>query len=115
MPPRLRSRKDFDDLLERSKRSPVVLLKHSAACGLSTRGLREVEAVHAPGGTPCYVVVVQEARDVSDYVEEQTSVRHETPQVFVFAGGRVTYHRSHRRISRGELLDAIHESATEKT
>jgi bacillithiol system protein YtxJ len=104
--------KDFDDLVEASYERPVVLLKHSVACSLSARGRDQFRQLAHDEDVPLYEVIVQYARDVSNYIASETGVRHETPQVFVISQGEVTYHASHSRISVDALRRAAHEAAS---
>jgi len=101
----LHSEEDFEALCERSQSQPVVLLKYSSACGLSTIAQERFVPL-ANDGTPLYRVVVQRARHLSDHIAEATGIRHETPQALVFFGGRVIHDASHHRISTESLRDA---------
>jgi bacillithiol system protein YtxJ len=111
----IRDREAFDRLLEESHQRPVALLKHSIACPVSARGQEQFVGLEEDGDPPLYCLVVQYARDASNYVEEQTGVRHETPQALIFAGGAVAYHASHHRITTGSLRDAAREAASRVT
>jgi thioredoxin 1 len=45
------------------------------------------------------VLVVQDARDVSDAVVERTGIRHESPQAIILKNGEAIYYASHYSIS----------------
>jgi bacillithiol system protein YtxJ len=107
----LQTLQDFEQLLEASHERPVALLKHSIACPVSAQGQAAFVRVDGPEAPGLYAVVVQYAREVSNHIAAHTGVRHETPQVLVFAGGEVTYHASHFRITTDALREASREAA----
>jgi bacillithiol system protein YtxJ len=108
----LKTREDFDALLEVSHANPVILLKHSIACPISARAQEQFVQLENEADPPLYCLVVQYARDVSNYVAEKTGIRHETPQAIVFASGEATFHTSHHAITAGRLRDAARESSS---
>jgi len=81
----------LDRLFEQSFDKPVVLLKHSTTCGISSGVYREVGLVSADVN----VIVMQTHRDISNAIASRTGVRHESPQAFVLRDGRAVYHASH--------------------
>lgn len=85
----------FTDSFDR----PVVLLKHSTSCGISSGVYREVSQVT----TDVNVVVVQTHRDLSNSISSRTGIRHETPQAIVLVDGRVVYHASHYDIEAAHI------------
>lgn len=109
----LRTTEAFDRLPDDSHSHPVAVFKHSIACPVSARGQEQFVGLEEDGDPPLHCVVVQYAREVSNYIEQQTGIRHETPQVLILAGGEVAYHASHHRITTGSLRDAAREAARE--
>jgi bacillithiol system protein YtxJ len=107
----LRTVEDVEAMLAASHAGPVVLFKHSAACGASARMQAEVTALDAPGDPPLYAVVVQYARAASDHVSRRLGVRHETPQALVVRDGRALLHLSHGAIRAERLREAVREAA----
>lgn len=97
---------DWEAAREASASEPVVIFKHSSMCPTSARANDEMQDL-AEGDTAVYRVVVQQARDVSDAIEEALGVRHETPQVIVLSNGSPTFDASHHRVK----ADAVREAA----
>ncbi|MDQ3255344.1 MAG: bacillithiol system redox-active protein YtxJ [Acidobacteriota bacterium] len=95
----------LNEWMERSRRGPVVLFKHSTACPISSAAYREMERVGAEVG----LVVVQRARSVSREVAERTGVRHESPQVFVLRDGAVVWTASHYDVTADAVKQAVSE------
>ena len=81
----------LDRLFTQSYERPIVLLKHSVTCGISSGVYRIVEAVAADVN----VVVIQTHRELSNEIAVRTGVRHESPQALVIRDGRPVYHASH--------------------
>lgn len=83
--------------------SSGVLFKHSSMCGVSSRAYAEMAKVTHPVG----LVVVQDARPVSDEIERRWSLSHETPQVLVVRDGKVVWSASHFQIKAANVEAAI--------
>ncbi len=81
----------LDRLFEQSFERPVVLLKHSTTCGISSGVYREVGLV----ASDVNVVVIQTHRDISNAIATRTGVRHESPQAIVLREGKAVYNASH--------------------
>lgn len=98
---------DADAMLQASHEAPVALLKHSIACPISARGQEQFVGLEGDADPPLYAVVVQYARDVSQYLAEQLGVTHQTPQVLVIKDGEAVHDVSHHRIQLASLREAI--------
>lgn len=107
----LRIRDDVEAMLEASHARPVVLLKHSTMCMASHRGRAQVTDLGAPDDPPRYIVVVQQARDVSNYIAERLGIWHETPQALVLHAGAVVLHLNHGAIRTERLREAARLAA----
>lgn len=107
----LSSMDDLEDALQRAKRGPIVLYKHSAICPISARMQDELATLDQPEDPPVYRVVVQDARPASDAIADRFDIRHESPQALVVYDDAVLYDASHGRIS----ADAIRTHSTRPT
>lgn len=110
--PRLSHIEELDGWMERSRREPVWLFKHSLTCPISATALREFEEFFGDGAAEnsCAVIEVQPARDVSSDLARRTGVRHESPQALLLKDGEVVWHASHWQI-RADSLRRTAESA----
>jgi bacillithiol system protein YtxJ len=106
----LRHLNDLDRLLDDSTRRPVLLFKHSYACGTSAEALDQLlehlEMARHPGADYA-VVTVQTHRDVSNAVSARLGVRHETPQALLIREGRVVWSASHFRVTADAVSKAF--------
>ena len=92
-----------DAFLAQREPEPSVLLIHDPWCPISGRAFGEA----AKAGTTIHLVLTGDGQHLSARIAAATGIRHESPQVFVLAGGQVTWHASHFRISRGAILDGL--------
>ena len=97
------NRQTLDELITGSKTKPVVIFKHSTACGISAAAYREMEKLEGEVN----LLEVQSARDVSRELADLTGIRHETPQVIVFKDGKAVWNASHFDIKAGAVLKAV--------
>jgi bacillithiol system protein YtxJ len=91
----------LDRFLSQSNGSPAIVFKHSNTCGISARAHAEMSRLEHPIG----MVIVQQARSVSNEIEARTGVVHETPQVFIMRNGEVLWSASHGQI-RAEAVES---------
>ena len=108
----LRQDRDLEQLLERSKTSPVLIFKHSTQCPISAHVYSEFTAfAESSGALDCGLVLVIENRILSKKIAERLGVRHESPQAIVVKDGRATWHASHWSITAGSLSEALRSHA----
>jgi bacillithiol system protein YtxJ len=91
----------LDRFLAQSNGSPAIIFKHSNTCGISARAHAEMTRVDHTIG----LVIVQQARGVSNEIEARTGVEHETPQVFIIRDRQVLWTASHGQI-KAEAVEA---------
>ena len=85
--------------------APAIIFKHSNSCGISSRAYTQMSQL----GRPLGIVVVQNARAVSDEIERRTGVAHETPQLLIFRSGEVVWTASHGQIRAEAVAAALAE------
>jgi bacillithiol system protein YtxJ len=85
--------------IEESRIRPVLLFKHSTTCGISAGVFRDVKLVDAD----INIIVVQTDRAISNEIERQTGVRHQSPQAIVLRDGMPVYHASHYDITPEDI------------
>lgn len=100
---KINNRETLDQLITDSKNKPVVIFKHSNACGISASAYREMEKLEGEVN----LLEVQSARDVSRELADLTGIRHETPQVIVFKDGKAVWNASHFDVKAGAVLKAV--------
>ncbi len=78
----------------------AVIFKHSKHCDLSHSAYRVVTRFCSAGlGRTVFLITVPKFRDMAVFVEKQTGIRHESPQILAMRNGVVFAHASHHQIS----------------
>lgn len=90
-------------LIARSQAAPIIIFKHSTTCGVSSSAYRELQKVD----NEVNLVEIQSARSVSEEVEKQLGVPHESPQVIVLRRGKAVWNASHFQIKATEVSAAV--------
>jgi len=104
----LHEEQDLDPLFERSQTEPVVLFKHSTQCSRSAAAYGEVQDfLSRHPDVACGMVLVIEDRELSDSLEEQFGIQHESPQAILISQGNPVWHANHFRVTATALEDAI--------
>ncbi len=101
--------RELDDMLAASTERPLLLFKHSRACGTSAEALDELLAhlEDSRHDARYAMVTVQTHREVSNAVATQLGIRHETPQALLIRGGRVVWSASHFKVTSDAIRKAI--------
>lgn len=108
-PKPLQDRASFEGLLEEPL---AIIFKHSTACPISARAERETQKfLESNPDRKVYRVLVIEDRDVSNYIEDRTGVRHASPQVLVLREGKVVWHDSHFGVTAEAIASRAGSSA----
>lgn len=111
----LTSTSEWDAARDRSEETPVLIYKHSSACPVSAKARGEVEELAASESLPVYEVVVQTHRGVSDTIEADLDLRHETPQAILLRDGRVAFDASHFDVTAEAIRNELQQSSSSST
>ncbi len=85
----------------------VWIFKHSSTCPVSSAAYDEVAAFLATRDLPLGLVVVQEARPVSNWLATRLAYVHQSPQAFLVKNGKVLWHASHWGITASAMTAAL--------
>lgn len=107
----LTSESEWDDARTASEDAPVIIFKHSNVCPVSAQAQGEMAQLAEDADLPVYRVVVQEHRSVSNAVEADLDVRHETPQVILLRDRRPVFDTSHFEVTADTIRDALSSSS----
>ena len=84
----------------------VFVLKHSETCPISANAMDQFNKFLYERDMDGYYLIVQQERDLSNYIEETTNVKHESPQAFYFVKGQAIRNASHSDINVTTLANA---------
>lgn len=99
----LATKTDWEEALERSNETPVLIFKHSSACPVSAKARREIAQFAETQRIPVYQVVVQQNRSVSNDIESDLEIRHETPQALLLLDESPVFTASHFDVTADAL------------
>lgn len=94
----------FEEMLENN--ATVFFLKHSNTCPISATAYDQFDNFAYERDINAYYLIVQESRELSNYIEQKTGIKHESPQAFYFNNGEVKWHDSHKNITIAHLSKA---------
>ncbi len=99
---------NYDHIIETSNTRPVLLLKHSTICGVSTAAKREFDSfAEDKPEFDFWQVLVCEDRPLSQEIAEKTGIPHQSPQVVLFHKGKAIWDCSHGQITGFSLSSAV--------
>ena len=101
----------FGELVERSDLETVVVFQHDPYCPISRKAYREI--ARAP--VQAVLVDVTYDEELSRTIEQQTGVRHESPQVLVFRSGEVVWNASHFKITGKAVTRAVQRASADSS
>ncbi|MHA6259089.1 bacillithiol system redox-active protein YtxJ [Sporosarcina sp. CAU 1771] len=104
----LQSIEEWNNVLEESKKGPLLVLKHSTTCPISTGAYDRVEAYETE--MPKYFLTVQDSRPVSNEMAEKLDVEHQSPQLFIINNGEQVWNASHTVILASEINRGLAEN-----
>ncbi|HIS29005.1 MAG TPA: bacillithiol system redox-active protein YtxJ [Candidatus Avamphibacillus intestinigallinarum] len=101
---------EWDDILNKSSEKDQIILKHSTTCPVSTNALEEYEAYlqDQPNENIDYTLVkVRESRPVSNKIEEDLGVKHESPQIIYIKDKAKYWSTTHWSVTKAHMKAVI--------
>lgn len=96
----------FDELVNSNEK--FIFLKHSTTCPISHAAYTEFLAFASSfENIPLYYLHVQDDRELSNYIAEKTSIKHESPQLIIFENGKPVFDTSHFSIKKDAIEKAF--------
>ncbi|MGB3259691.1 bacillithiol system redox-active protein YtxJ [Paenisporosarcina sp.] len=96
---------EWENVLQKSKEKPVLLFKHSTTCPVSAAAYREFTSFKSD--VDAYLVKVIESRPVSNEIESNLGVQHQSPQIFIVSNEEPIWHASHWNITETKIGQAL--------
>lgn len=97
----LESEQDLDQAVQQSHGKKVVIFKHSTQCGVSRMVLKnfEKEISSVDKDAVFYYLDLLKYRPLSNKIELDFGVRHQSPQMIVLVNGQAVANASHQDVS----------------
>ena len=101
----------LDTIVERSFDQPILIFKHSPACGTSAFAYDELEGLGDQGPLAIHLVDVLDSRPLSQEIARRFRVHHQSPQVLLVRDGEVRWHASHYGVTAARVIRALELNA----
>ena len=101
---------EYHQMLEKSFRQPVFLLKHSTRCPYSAVAWKHFQNFARENeNVLCRRVLVIENRDLAQYIARQSGIPHQSPQILLFKNGKVIWQAYRSKITLKNLVEAYQQ------
>ncbi len=99
----------LETIKEESNNQSVLIFKHSIRCAISMMAKNRLDTAWKNEGDnmKAYYLDLIRYRTISDRIEKEFAVRHESPQVLVIKNGECTYSVTHSNINPGTIKQAL--------
>lgn len=99
----------LDEFKSESHQTPVLIFKHSTRCSISSMAKHRLESnwdLDVDQIIPVYLDLLA-YRSISNQIESELGVNHESPQVILLRNGQSIYNASHNSISVDAIKKAL--------
>ena len=95
----------LEEIKEASKKTPIVIFKHSTRCSISSMALNRLERSWdiPENSLQPYLLDLITYRNISNTIADIFEVEHQSPQLLLIIDGKATYNTSHMSISLDDL------------
>lgn len=97
--------KEIEQLIQSNNR--FAIYKHSTRCNISYDALQEVRSYLENSSSDIYIIDVIRQRDISNYIESISGIRHESPQLIIYENANAVFNTSHFRITQNLLTEEL--------
>ncbi len=114
----IKSFADWDRTFAASNDEPILIFKHSTECPVNAKAAYRINAwlqANDAGAPKVVFVKVIESKPVSERIEEQLAVEHESPQIILVRDQKAVWSTSHDEITAEAIQNALAPSAEPKT
>jgi bacillithiol system protein YtxJ len=99
----------INEIIEHSKKIPVLIFKHSTRCGVSSFALKEFEKAYDIEDDKlalCFLDLLA-YRNISNTLADTFGIMHQSPQVLLIKDGKCIYDASHSEINIDSLKSQL--------
>jgi bacillithiol system protein YtxJ len=100
----------IEELKQLSNEKPILIFKHSTRCSVSSMSLdrlvRNWKATDSDKIAPYFLDLIAN-RSLSNQVEKEFGIPHESPQVIILKEGKAIYDNSHYGISYQDIMEQL--------
>jgi len=100
----LTSEEQLEEIKEISRTKPVIILKHSTRCSISTMAKGRLDRAVQPEGVDFYYLDLLAYRSVSNKIADKFHVPHESPQILLIKNAECIYEETHNGINMDDIV-----------
>ncbi|CAM3189360.1 bacillithiol system redox-active protein YtxJ [Filibacter tadaridae] len=98
---------EWQNVLKSSNEQPQFMMKHSSTCPVSAAAYKAYSELQTE--VPKSYLIVQDSKPLSNEIEKDLSIQHESPQLFLLKDGKAIWQATHYAISGPKLKKAVEE------
>ncbi|MEO6490709.1 MAG: bacillithiol system redox-active protein YtxJ [Ferruginibacter sp.] len=103
----LTGEEQLDLIKHESSLQPQVIFKHSTRCTISSMAKGRLERSSIPTNVKFYYLDLIRYRSLSNKIEQEFMVEHESPQILIIKDGNCIYDESHSGITMDEIEEKV--------
>ena len=103
------SEHQLEDIRKSSSQQAQLIFKHSTRCATSSMAKNRLERSAAPVNVQFHFLDLIKHRSISNKIETEFDVSHESPQVLLIKNGKCIYNESHNGISMEEIEEQVNQ------
>ncbi|NCQ18419.1 MAG: bacillithiol system redox-active protein YtxJ [Ignavibacteria bacterium] len=103
---------DFKSILQKQDNdSLIILFKHSTRCPVSSRAYQEVLKFSEVQSDDYEIIGINVITDrsFSQFIANETGIRHESPQIIISRNSKVLANFSHFQITNEKLIQSVNQ------
>ncbi len=102
------SEHQLEDIRKLSSQQDQLIFKHSTRCSISSMAKNRLERA-VPANVQFHFLDLIKYRSISNKIETEFDVSHESPQVLLIRDGKCIYDESHSGISMEEIEQQVNQ------
>lgn len=102
---------DLEAVYKVSEEKPVILFKQSTTCPISAAAFHALQTLVEQLDEDAYFVKVRETRPVSNQIEADLGVEHQSPQAFIVKNKEAVWNASHQSITVNNMKEALSKAS----
>lgn len=103
----LTNENQWTEILNASYQKPQLVYKHSTRCSISSVVKGRLERAAEPEGIDFHYLDLIAFRSISNQIESDLDVKHESPQVLLIRGGKCIFNESHTAITMDDIAAKV--------
>lgn len=88
----------YKDAIQSSYEEVILIFKHSTRCSISSMALNRMDDTQNQTIDRCYYLDLLSYREISNQIESDFNVKHQSPQILVIKNGKCIFYTSHNNI-----------------